>query len=293
MIFLGLDLGGSYLKFIVEEDGQFFKDKLRVREIIAEGKLDELKDAIVGIILEHSPSAVGFAVAGFVEPPGFIEKSPNIPILNGVDMIKFLNLDIPTVIANDASLACLGEHKYGSAKGARCAVCLTLGTGLGGGLVIDSKLWLGVTGVAMEIGHTKISDEDTTCPCGRKGCAEEFVSSRAIVRYYKRIKGEEVSSADVINRAKFGEREAALAMEEFSESLSSVIMNIVHIINPDVVVLSGGIQEHYPEVVSLTRDRVKNRVIPSCAKGLKIEPAILGEYAGAWGALELAKDTHF
>lgn len=277
---IGIDIGGSYIK-IVDSRGK--KEKIK-----NPGNFKELLETLTSISKKYHK--IGLAVAGFIDTKGYIHQSPNIPYLNGKKItIKGKRI----YVANDATLACYGEVLFGSAKKWRkkgIVVCLTLGTGLGGGLTIDGKPFLGATGISMEIGHIPLTEDKTRiCACGRYGCAEEYVSSRAITRYYEEITSQKLSSEEIINLSKNNKEEAIKAMRKFAFYTSKVIQVITHILNPNAVVISGGVIHHFPKVFEFIDEFARENLIKPIYKGLKILPAKLGEFSGAYGALGFAK----
>jgi len=235
--------------------------------------------------------SVGIAVAGFVDFDGFIHQSPNLPYLNG-KKIKLKSVS-KFVVANDATLACLGEVHYGagrkwSKKG--IVVCITLGTGLGGGLVIDGKPIFGAKGIAMEVGHIPISDNsEVVCKCGRVGCTEEFVSARAISRYFKELTGQYKTAGEIIDLARSEDKNAFESIRKFSYYTSKVVQIISHIFNPDAIIISGGIFQHFQEIISLIKEFSSKIVIKPIFESMEILGAELGEFSGAYGALKISE----
>lgn len=277
---LGIDIGGSYIKAV-----DYRKRKFKIKN---PGNFDDLMKVLRDISKNYT--SVGIAVAGFVDLKGFIHESPNIPYING----KFICIrGKKTYVANDATLAAYGEVHFGSAKKwmkKGIVVCLTLGTGLGGGLVIDGKPFLGSNGISMEIGHIPLT-EDTSrvCSCGRYGCVEEYVSSRAISRYYKEITDKDLSSEEIVKRANQGEEYAIQSLKKFAFYTSKVIQILSHIFNPNAIVISGGIIHHFPHVYDFIDEFIKVFLIKPIYSGLHILSAKLGEFSGAYGALKFAQ----
>ena len=276
---VGIDVGGSYIKIV---DSDFNRWKERSPEDF---------DSLINFVkkLSRAYDTVGVAIAGFVDLEGNIHKSPNIPYLDG----KNIAVDDKVVFGNDATLACYGEVIFGAGRSWRykgIVVCITLGTGLGGGLVIDGSPFWGSTGVSMEIGHMRIS-EQRICRCGRVGCAEEFVSSRAIVRYFEELTGRQLSAEEIVDLANSGDKFALEAMRNFAFFASRVIQNISHILNPSALIISGGIIYHFSEILNFIDDFSRKVVIEPIYNSMKILKAELGEFSGAYGALALAMES--
>jgi glucokinase len=278
--FLGIDIGGSYIKF-ADSDGKKFKEK---------NPYDYEK--IIDLInrVSQNYDSIGIAVAGFVNFDGFIYESPNIKSLNGK---KIEVKGRPYFVANDATLACFGEVSFGAGrkwKRKGIVVCLTLGTGLGGGAVIDGKPLFGARGIAMEVGHIQISDDiRRICVCGRIGCSEEFVSSRAIERFFFEIASEKTTSEKIIELANKGNINAIEALRKFSFYVARVIQNVSHIFNPDAVIISGGIINHFNQVIDMIKHEARKIIIKPIFDSMEILPAELGEFSGAFGGLKMAQ----
>ncbi len=293
--FLGIDLGGTFIKYVYDKGKSFEKGKVFIREIIEKNNFDFLVNEIKKIVDNFSPDVVGIAVAGLIDKKtGIITQSPNIKPLEGFPLREHLKevLNIPVYLENDASLAAFGEYLYGEGKNSEILLCLTLGTGLGGGAVINGKLLTGVSGSAMEVGHTTIHINGLPCHCGRNGCLEAYVSSYGLERTYYLLTDEKKTSGEIIILANSGNRDALRALEIFSENLSIGLMNITHIFNPDTILLAGGIPENYPAVVDLTVSNLKKIAFHLPFRDLTVKKAGLGEFSGAFGALGYGKTNY-
>jgi len=279
---LGIDLGGTFVKFYSpEEKGKVPTPKER----------DKLIELVAGLVKEFRPERVGIAVAGLtLYPEGKVVESPNLPFLNGLNLreeVKRLTKVEPLVV-NDATAAAYGEYEAGAGEGESSFLCLTLGTGLGGGAVIEGKTLLGSRGLAMEAGHLTVCLNGWPCHCGRKGCLEAYASSYGLERHYFLVTGKKRSSFEVVELAKRGQEEAKRAVKQMAFYLSVGITGLAHLFNPEKVVLSGGIVAHYPELLKLVEEGVKERAFKATAEKLKVVGAQLGEYSGAVGAYLLA-----
>ncbi|MEZ0323227.1 MAG: ROK family protein [Hydrogenothermaceae bacterium] len=290
MKFLGIDIGGTFVKVILKDNEKLKKEKILIPENVKKKELFE--KFILDIILKYSPEKVGIAVAGLVNKEGMVTNSPNLRYIEGINLKNYIqnSLNIPVFVGNDANFAAYGEYVYGNGKDSKILICLTLGTGLGGGAVIDGKILEGVSGSAMEIGHMIIEKGGQLCNCGRRGCLEAYVSSYGLERTYRDISGESLSSFDIIKLAKEGDIKALKSFEIFIDYLSVGIMNIAHIFNPDKVLLSGGIVENYSELLPKLRKIVKCITFPLPAKDLTIDSGLLGSWSGSYGALAVAEN---
>jgi len=278
MKLIGIDIGGSYLKVVDSEGKKFLESN--------PGNFSGLFEFLNKI--SQGYDGIGIAVAGFVSLDGFIFQSPNIPYLDG-KKIEIQGKEF--AVANDATLACLGEVWFGAGKTWKkkgIVLCITLGTGLGGGAVIDGKPLFGAGGIAMEVGHIPlVEDSKRVCSCGRIGCTEEFVSARAISRYYKDVTGELRTPEEIVSLANSQNEQALKSLDTFSFYTAKVIQTLAHIFNPHAVVISGGVIRHFPKVLDMVRDYSKKLLIEPIFNSLNILPAQLEEYSGAYGALKL------
>lgn len=289
MKILGIDIGGTFIKVILKDNKTITTDKVKIEEV--HKSPENFINLIKTVIEKYSPDRVGIAVAGLVDKSGRITNSPNLKYIENINLKGVLQdiCGIPVVIGNDANLAAYGEYVHGGGKNSQLLVCLTLGTGLGGGVVIEGKILEGVSGCGMEIGHMVIEKDGELCNCGRKGCLEAYVSSYGLERIYKKVTDREISSFEIIKLAKQQDSNAVRTFDMFVDYLSIGIMNIAHIFNPDKVLLSGGVVENYPELMDRLRKKVREITFPLPASVMEIDIAKLGSWSGAYGALALAE----
>lgn len=291
--FLGIDIGGTFIKFVSKKNNKIEKGKVYIRDIISYNRPDVIVEEIKNVVDKYRPDILGVAVAGLVDKKtGILTASPNIKPLQNYPLKDQLEsvLKIPVYLENDASLACYGEYLYGAGKGSKILVCLTLGTGLGGGAVLNGKLLTGISGSAMEIGHTTIDINGLPCHCGRKGCLESYVSSYGLERIYYLYTDEKISSTQIITLANEGDPVAMRSMEKFSKYLAIGLMNAVHLFNPDRIVIAGGITENYPAVVDMAVSNLKDLTFHLPFRDLSVVKAELKEFSGAYGALGYAEN---
>ncbi len=292
MGYLGLDIGGTFIKYAFENSDGIETGKIFVKDIVSQGNREELLKEIKNIVEKHSPKALGVAVAGLIDKKtGRITASPNIKPIEDLNLKEELEkrLNVPVYVENDATLAAYGEYIYGAGKDAEILLCLTLGTGLGGGAVINGNLLTGVSGSAMEVGHMTIDKNGWLCHCGRKGCLEAYVSSYGLERIYFFKTDKHIPSSEIIILANEGNEIAMESLEEFSRYLAYGLMNLVHLFNPDKIILSGGIPEHYPALVEMATADLKKLAFPLPFRDVEIGLSKLGEFSGAYGALAYAK----
>ncbi|HJT28087.1 MAG TPA: ROK family protein [Pyrinomonadaceae bacterium] len=299
------DLGGTYLRAAtVDSKGQIHS---RFKRNTPQDKdANSIVDAIIGAVHEFQKvaeiSAVSLAIPGTVNvEEGAVVKAPNLPCLDGFRLAAVLTsrLDLPAVIENDANAAAVGEMWQGAAVGCKTIICLTLGTGVGGGIILDRKLWRGVDGAAAEIGHMCVDPfGGVACSCGSRGCLEVFASATAIVRMTREasprypesiLQGREDRTAAMIFEA--GKQGDELALEIFRRMgvyLGIGLANLINILNPEMIVIGGGVVNGWALFEKHMYQQVEERAFPSLAARVKIVRAKCGDDAGLLGAARLA-----
>ena len=295
---LALDLGGTNSRFgAVSADGVIVA---RRREKTPEGTSGE---ELVDFLIEHLRSvtaevgsdakviAIAAAIpAIFDAETGLPARLPNIPELEGVDLSKILNdaFGVRAFLENDATAATIGEHWLGASKGSSHVVGVTLGTGVGGGLIIEGKPFRGRDGNAGEIGHICVELDGIECPCGSRGCVEQYSSGTAIVRQAKDL-GLNVKNANqVYDLAVSGNNKAVRVFESAGRHLGIALSGLVNVLNPEAIVLGGGVAASWDFLIEPVRREIASRCYEATARRIKICRAMLGEDAGILGAARTA-----
>jgi glucokinase len=215
-------------------------------------------------------------------------------------------VDLPTTLDNDANCATLGEWWIGAARGARHVVGITIGTGIGGGLVLNGRLHHGASDVAGEIGHTTIETEGRRCKCGNYGCLEAYASGPAIAERAREAleRGSEsmlpqlagsaaaITAQHVYNAAREGDPLAREVVRDTARYLGTGIANLLNLFNPDVVVLAGGVTAAGEELLAPLRTEARRRAFKPAVEVAKIVPGELGSRAGVVGAVAVAVQAH-
>ncbi|WP_461828962.1 ROK family protein [Aquifex sp.] len=280
----GVDIGGTFIK-VLWENGR--KEKHYIKDIKKDKErfLAKLKE----VVLAGKPSAVGIAFAGFTSKEGKVYSSPNLRVLDGVNLRElFADTGLPIFIGNDVSLGAFGEWYYDH-RDKEILLLVAIGTGLGSGLIVGGEVFTGVCGSALELGHHIIQKDGSLCNCGRKGCWEAYCSSYGIEREYKKLTGVRLPDHKIAELAKKGDKKALEVVERFKEYLSLGLMNSVHIFNPDCVVLGGGVIKTFKEFLEDVPERVKSMVENLPASCVEIVFSKADEFMGARGALAYAK----
>ena len=192
---------------------------------------------------------------------------------------------VPAYALNDANAAVLGESFAGRAKGVENVVMLTLGTGVGGGMILGGKLFSGSLGIAGELGHFTLYADGVRCSCGKTGCFESYASTTALIARAEERKGlTGLTGKGIFQRAADGDRLMLDVIDEWITDIAHGITGLVHIFNPDMVLIGGGVSTQEKLLMQPLRDRVMHGVMPRFAEHLSVERAILGNEAGMIGA---------
>ena len=297
MIRIGIDLGGTAVKAgLFTEEGAILS-QTEFPTASAGGYAPLLSD-----IAEHirvlaaeqniplSDCAAGIGVPGPVEEDGFTEAIPNLGIRNcyvGRDLSALLG--IPVRVLNDANAAALGEYWTGAGRGSRSMICVTLGTGVGGGIVLNGEVLGGAHGLGGEIGHMFVNPEETeNCSCGAKGCLDQVSSATGVVRYAKKLYGLPYPTAkDVCDAAKAGDAAAEATLRYCMSFLGKALCTVGYTIDPELVVIGGGLSKAGPYLLDIIYDSYKD--LPKLTiKRMTFRLAELGNDAGMTGAARFA-----
>ncbi|GEA30438.1 MULTISPECIES: ROK family glucokinase [Clostridium] len=303
----GVDIGGTTVKLgLFETEGTLLekweiktrkeeKGKYIIKDIVEtiENKLNEnniSKTEVLGI---------GIGVPGPVKDDGTVLKCVNLgwKVFNIVDQVNKL-VKLPIKAANDANVAALGEMWRGGGKGYKNAVMVTLGTGVGGGIIVDGKIISGSNGAGGEIGHIKVSDNETECcGCGNKGCLEQYASATGIVslanKALKNTKTKSdlknfgnLSAKDIFDSAKAGDELALELVDDFGNRLGKALANIACVIDPEIFVIGGGVSKNGSFLIESITKYFKENAF-HISRNTKFELAKLGNDAGIYGAARL------
>jgi len=311
LVYAGIDIGGTNIKFgLVDRKGKvLYKEQ---RPTMAEKGVDPLMHLVTNIaesLLYHAAEEelevrwLGVGTPGAVESRSgkVIGVSPNIEGWQGTVVGDVLHerLNLPVHVDNDANNVALAEHRFGAGIGYDSVVCVTVGTGVGGGLIIGGRLWRGGNHSAGEIGHIVIDIAGPQCRCGNRGCLEAFCSSAAIVeRTRSKLHGgltpafENVLEGDLENlnirklfaAAKKGDEVAAEVINETAGYLAVGLAGVVNLLNPDIVIIGGGVADGGGGFVDAVSAEIRKRAFGSAVEKLRVARATLGNNAGFIGA---------
>jgi len=246
---IGVDVGGTKIKTILmNKDGKIFRE-IKINTEANKGKNKVIENIVKSInfvsgdVKKLLIIGVGIGVPGLLnENKDRVLKLPNIKGFNNINLKKILEdrTKLKIKLENDASCMALGEFNFGHGKGLNNLVCITLGTGVGGGIIIDRGLYYG-NNYAGEFGHIIIEKNGLKCNCGGKGCLEEYVSVRGIKRAAKKLGLKEKNVIKIQEIAKKGKKKAKNVYENVGRNLGIGLSNIVNVLDPELIVIGGGI----------------------------------------------------
>ncbi|GMA63948.1 ROK family protein [Alicyclobacillus fastidiosus] len=298
---LGIDVGGTNVKVaFVKEDGTVLAqgsiptDPERGPEQFATGVAEYAKALADDHRLPwESVFGAGVGLAGFLDvEKGWIEESVNLHWYD-VPMGELLEkaLGKPVRMDNDANVAALGEVWLGAGRSSRTALCITLGTGVGAGIVIDGRIHRGVSTMAGEIGHIQIKNDGELCNCGHRGCLETLSSATALVRHAKEAglvgQSGDLTAKEVFDLADAGNTVAQSVVADMIRWLALGISVGANLLNPDVIVIAGGVVNAGDSLIEPLRAAFQEEALLRVARACNIVPATLGSQAGVLGAARL------
>ena len=285
---LGIDLGGTKIEGVVLDPTGAPVVRRRVPTEQA-GGYAHIVDRIAGLVDELRSQVgelerVGLGTPGAVSARDGTLKNSNTTCLIGRPLRRDLEtrLGLEVVMENDANCFALAEARAGAARGARVAFGVILGTGVGGGIVVDGRVWAGPQHIAGEWGHHRIADDGPACYCGHRGCVETFLAGPALERAYREAGGDAIDTAAIAERGVSGEPRAAGVLERYLDRFGRALANVLNILDPDVVVLGGGVSNLemlYDRGVDAVRRYVFNDELRT-----PIRRNALGDSAGVIGA---------
>jgi fructokinase len=285
---VGIDLGGTKIEGVVlAADGTVVERRRLPTE--RERGYEHIVARVAALVDELRKHAAGCARVG-IGTPGSLSmrdgtlKNSNTVCLNGRplrdDLAKAIGLEV--VLENDANCFALAEVRAGAARGARMAFGVILGTGVGGGIVVDGRVWTGAQHVAGEWGHHRLGDDGPACYCGQRGCVETFLSGPALERAWTEAGGDACDAASIAARASAGDARAVAVLDRYVDRFGRALANVVNILDPDVIVLGGGLS--YLDVLySRGVDAVRRYVFNDELRTPIVRNA-LGDAAGVIGA---------
>ncbi|QGG95574.1 ROK family protein [Actinomarinicola tropica] len=311
---VGLDIGGTKILGLAVDLGS--GEVLAERRVPTPQGRAEVADAlgtVVDALAEGSGRpirAVGVGAAGLVDTSGVLRYGPNLPGVVDLDLVGLLGdrLGLPVAVDNDATAATVAEHRLGAARGVDDALYVALGTGIGGGIVLDGALRRGAHGFGGELGHVVIDPDGPLCGCGRQGCWERLASGSALGEQAREAvldgrgagilaaagaeRADDVTGEHAVAAAAAGDPEGLAVMAAFARWVALGLAGFVNALDPSVVVIGGGVVEAGPVLLDPLRSAVADLIIGSSHRPpVPVLPAVFGEHAAAVGAALLAADA--
>lgn len=298
------DIGGTSIKYaVINSKGEILvKDKFPTPK---KNCRETIPSKIVEIINNKSKdfiiSSVGISTAGIIDSEnGIVVRADNFQGYSGTPLREKLNLEtgLDIFVENDVNAAALGEMWMGAARGHENFVCITLGTGVGGALVINGKLVRGVYGGAGEIGHIILNENGEACACGLNGCYERYASTSSLIRSYIKkskesgIEIEYISGEEIMERDESGELLASEVLEEFMNHLISGIVSITHLLDTGLIVIGGGISAQGEKYFNKLNKKFSEKAMKFYVDHTSIVQAKLENDAGLYGACYSALNSN-
>ena len=311
MYYVGIDLGGTNIKAgLVDEQGQII-EKASVPTLVERGHeavIEDMAKLSLQVIEKAGKTlddvgGVGIGLPGVLDPrTGRVPFCTNLG-WHDVPVIELMRkvIDKPIYVDNDATVAALAENVAGVSAGARSSVFLTLGTGVGGGIVIGGKVYSGSNGVGSELGHMIVMIDGEPCTCGNRGCWERYTSATALIRMGREAAkahpesilnadGEVTGAKQVMDAAKAGDPAACEVFDKYTTYLATGLVNIINFIDPEIIAIGGGVSAAGEFLIQPVREKLAKMIFYKAMPYARVELATLGNAAGIIGAAMLARN---
>ena len=299
--YIGIDLGGTNIAVGVCDDIGNILHRTSAKTNAAqpvEELVSDIADTVFSLLKAHSLTMSDIAAVGMGTPSCIDPKSGllvnannlgwrNVPLYD--EMKK--HFDVPVFIQNDAACAVLGEMRSGAAKGCENVLMVTLGTGVGGGIILGGRLWNGCDNMGVEIGHTKLVYGGLKCSCGQRGCLEQYASATALIRQYNETTNGSVSSAkEIFDRAESGEETALAVIDSFADYLAAGLSSLIAVFRPEIILIGGGLCVQEKLLLKPLESKLMDCTFAAKEIGIpRVCAAKLGNDAGMIGAAMLCR----
>lgn len=293
---VGIDVGGTNVKLgLISQSGRIIdrtnfltRSYVRNKKRLIDAICEEAKNLISkNHLVPRNISGIGIGLPGLVDPlKGIVQFLPNIPGWRGVPLKQIMQrrMRIPTFLENDVNLITLGEWRFGAGVGVEDMVCITLGTGVGGGLILNNQLYRGPGFSAGEVGHIPINENGPRCNCGGFACLERCVGNRYLSRKIKTIFKKALSLEDVHALAVKGDCRAVCFWKETAVHIGNGLVGVVNLLNPRRIIIGGGIANSHRFLFKTIEQTIKARAMKVQGAMVKIVKTKLGNDGGIVGA---------
>lgn len=303
---IGIDIGGTNVRLGVFAGVECIKQtrfEANFSQICASNPPDQawhqilklLTNAVNALVSEYPMvQSVGVGFPGFIDPrTNIIESSPNLPGLHNVNLaadlsasLKVARLRQPVFVANDANVAALGEYYFAGEPAGGVLYC-GLGTGVGGGLVLDGKAYAGHHGCAMEIGHIIVHPNGRQCGCGNKGCLETYASATGVSKTFQELTGHQQTAHSIAEHAKAGDADALQAFRVAAEALAYALASVIKVVDVKAIIIGGGMAGAWEVMQASFDQRFKADLMPVLRDKVTVQLASGNDLAGMIGAASL------
>jgi glucokinase len=290
-MFVGFDLGGTALKFgVVNNEGKVISESRISTPENVEKLIVALEEIWKNLKNNHPHiQTVGFGIPGiYSKKEKKILQSPNYPGLDNFALVSALSsfIDVPFCVNNDANMAAYGEFRCGAGRNCHSLILLTIGTGVGTGIILNGDIWEGSCGFAGELGHAVVNPQGEPCKCGSQGCLETEVSAPKIVKNYQTYSKshKNITAEDVAFKAKNNDKAAKQAFATAGYYLGLGLALVINLLNPEKILLGGGVMKSGELLLQAAIDEAEKRSFKGSFRCCSIEHAILGNKAGFIGS---------
>lgn len=306
---LAIDLGGTNLRMALVARNGSIVARLRRPTCSSRGRsafVDALRSATDELLAvaerrERTVAAIGAGVPGLVNSAGLLHAAVNLPFLDHTNINDLLQsvTGLPTFTANDANAAAVGEFRFGAGRPFGSFLLFTLGTGVGSGLILNGTLWTGCDGIASEFGHATVEPEGLACPCGNRGCLEQYASASALQAEARRqleagvasslshVDRESLTAASVGQAAAEGDPLARQLLARAGRYLGQAAATAANLLNLEAFVLTGGMADSFRFIAPAMEQELKSRAFPAATERTRIVQGTLGDDAGLLGMAAL------
>lgn len=298
---LGIDVGGTNIKFGIVDT----KGRVLARTALATKSYDRDKNGLIAAMLAKTQelaararislqhlAGIGIGLPGLIDPmKGVVIFLPNVTGWKNVALKRIFEkkFGVPTFLENDVNMITLGEWQFGAGRGYQNLVCITLGTGVGGGLILNGQLYRGQGFVAGEIGHMPLNEHGPACSCGGRGCFERYVGNATLEANIRKILKKDLRIPDVYQLALKKDPRALRFFEEAAAHIGQGLIGVVNLLNPPLVVIGGGVSNNARFLFPTVKKILKTRCMKVQAKMVRVVRARFSDQAGILGAAVLVR----